>query len=227
MIKNLLEKLRFGNTLYYPGCLTHFVLPEIEANYKKILGNMGVDFIFLPEFNCCGSPVRHAGYKKDFESLKRKNSSLFKRHGITKIITNCPACYRILSDCGFNAEHITQTVWKNIKKAKARHKGRITYHDPCHLGRHSNVYEEPRNILNYLGFTVVELPGCKERSFCCGAGGGLKSNYPDMSNDIAKKILSQVSTKKLVTPCPLCYSHFKENAPKGMEVLEFSEVLIC
>lgn len=226
MLKKILEKLRFGNTLYYPGCLTHFVLPKIESNYKKILKELRIDFIFLPEFNCCGSPVKHAGYKKDFEQLKERNLLFFKKYGVTKIITNCPACYRVLSDYGLNAEHITQTVWKNIKKIKTKHKGRITYHDPCHLGRHSNVYEEPRDILKHLGFTVVELPSCKERSFCCGGGAGLKSNYPAMSNDIAKRILSQVSTKKLITPCPLCYKHFKENAPKDLEVLEFSEVLI-
>lgn len=226
MFKKILEKLSLGNVLYYPGCLTHFVLPDIEENYQKILRKLGINFIFLPEFNCCGSPVKHAGYKKDFEQLKEKNLLFFKKYGVSKIITNCPACFRVLSDYGLNVEHVTQTVWKNIKKIKTKHKGRITYHDPCHLGRHSNVYEEPRKILKHLGFTVVELPSCKERSFCCGGGAGLKSNYPTMSNDIAKRILSQVSTKKIVTPCPLCYKHFKENAPKDLKVLEFSEALI-
>lgn len=225
MLKKLLEKLTSGNVLYYPGCLTHFVLPDIEENYQKILTQLGVDFIFLPEFNCCGSPVIHAGYRKDFEGLREKNAEFLKKYGVSKIITNCPACFRILSDCGFNAEHVTQTIWKNIKKLKAKHSGKITYHDPCHLGRHSGIYEEPRNILKAIGFEVIELPNCRENSMCCGGGAGLKTNYPELANEIAKGVVEQVKTKKMVTPCPLCYKHFKENA-SGIEVLEFSEVLI-
>jgi Fe-S oxidoreductase len=64
MIGKILSKMNFGNTLYYPGCLTHHVLPDIERNYEKILRMLGIDFIFLPGFNCCGSPVKNAGYKK-------------------------------------------------------------------------------------------------------------------------------------------------------------------
>ncbi len=226
MLKRFLDKLNFGNTLYYPGCLTHHALPNIERNYDKILKILGVDFIFLPEFNCCGSPVIHAGYKRDFEKLKEKNTELFKKYSISKVITNCPACYKILSGYGLTVEHITQTIWDKVSKIKARHEEKITYHDPCHLGRHSGIYDEPRNILKAIGFEVVELHNNRENSACCGAGGGLKTNQPDLSSKIACNVLDNVKTKKLVTPCPMCYAHFRENAPKGLEVMEFSEVLL-
>ncbi len=226
MFEKILGKLNFGNTLYYPGCLTHHALPDIERNYEKILRILGVDFIFLPEFNCCGSPVTHAGYRKDFENLKGKNMEFFKKYSINKIITNCPACYKILSGYGINVEHITQTVWKRIEKIEASHTGKITYHDPCHLGRQSNIYDEPRNILKAIGFEVVELQSSMENSMCCGGGGGLKTNYPELSDGIASDVLKRVKTEKLVTPCPMCYAHFKENAPEGLKVMELSEVLV-
>jgi Fe-S oxidoreductase len=215
-----------GNMLYYPGCLTHFALPEIEGNYKRILRELGVDFIFVPDFFCCGSPVKHAGYAEDFESLVVKNKSFMKKYGVGKIITNCPACYRVLSDAEFKVEHVTQTIAARLKKVSARHSGEITYHDPCHLGRHGGIYEEPRKILAHIGFEVVELPKCREDSLCCGGGGGFRTNYPDVSGEIAKFVLSKVKTKKLVTTCPMCYRQFKDNAKGGVEVYELSELLV-
>jgi Fe-S oxidoreductase len=76
-----------------------------------------------------------------------------------------------------------------------------------------------------LGFKVIELEKNKKDSFCCGAGGGLKGNRPELANNIAKNILDNVKTKKLITTCPMCYAHFKENS-KDIQVLELSEVLV-
>ncbi len=226
MLGKLFGRIAGGNVLYYPGCLTHFALPEIEENYIKILKRMGIDAIVLPEFNCCGSPVKHAGYARDFENLKIKNAEIFRKYGIKKIITNCPACFLTLKNSGFNAEHITQTLSAKMHKLKAgSDKGKIAYHDPCHLGRHSGIYDEPRNILKHIGYEVIELASSRENSLCCGAGAGMKANHPETANKAAKICLGQCSAEKLVSTCPLCYMHFKENAPKGIEVLEFSEVL--
>ncbi len=226
MFGKILEKLNSGNTLYYPGCLTHHVLPDIEKSYESVLRTLGIGFIILPEFNCCGSPVTHAGYDKDFENLKRKNMEFFRKYSIRKIITNCPACYRVLSDYGLKVEHITQTILESIEKIKIRYTGKITYHDPCHLGRQSGIYNEPRSILKAIGFEVVEMQNSMDSSMCCGGGGGLKTNHPKLANRIAHDALKQVKTKRLITPCPMCYAHFKENAPKGLEIMEFSEVLV-
>jgi heterodisulfide reductase subunit D len=231
MFKRIMDKLlgMVKNTLYYPGCLTKYALPEILANYEKVLKKMDVDFIMLQEQEfCCGSPVIRAGYRKEFRQLKKDNLELFKQYGVSRIITSCPACYHMLkTEYGVEVEHMTQTVWKNIGKFdKDKFKGeKITYHDPCHLGRYSDIYEEPRKILEYLGFEVVELKDNHEKSLCCGGGGGIRSYDPDISKRIARLRLNQVKTKKMITPCPMCYSHLKENA-KDIEVLEFSEVLV-
>ncbi len=221
------SKVLPGNTLYYAGCLSHLADPKIEENYKEILKNLGINFVSVPEFNCCGSPVLRAGYKKDSEGLKKKNNEIFERYGITRIITNCPGCYNMfrLHYPHLKVEHITQTLNKNINSLQPVHKGKITYHDPCHLGRYAGIYYEPRHILGKLGFEVVELEKNRENSLCCGAGAGLKSNYPEIADKAAKSVLKQVQTNALVTTCPLCYMHFKENKAKNMKVFELSQIL--
>jgi Fe-S oxidoreductase len=233
MFNKIIDKLlgMVKNTLYYPGCLTKYALPEIYANYEKILRKMDIDYIMLKEQElCCGSPVLRAGYRSEFRRVKKENLELFRQYGVAKIITSCPACYNMLKEeYGVDVEHITQTVWKNISKFdKDKFKGeKITYHDPCHLGRYSGIYNEPRDILKYLGFEVVEMKDNHERSLCCGGGGGLRSYDLEASKRIAKLRLSQVKTKKLITSCPMCYSQLKENAKdRDIEVLELSEVLV-
>ncbi|MDP2908400.1 MAG: (Fe-S)-binding protein [Nanoarchaeota archaeon] len=229
MFKRFLEKVTTGNTLYFPGCMTRFVLKDLEKNYSEILKKIGVDFIMIKEFEyCCGSPVISAGFKSDFNDLVDKNLGVFKKYGVSKVITNCPACYSTFSS-NFNikAEHVTQVIWKNINKLELKKFNEaVTYHDPCHLGRYSNIYEEPRNILKALGFELVEFKRNRENAMCCGAGGGLKNNASKMASRIASLRLKDIPTKKLITCCPMCYYHLKENAPEGVEVLELSQVLI-
>jgi Fe-S oxidoreductase len=226
MLKEFLEKILPGNTLYYPGCITKFAAPEIEENYKKLLNKLGINFIVMPEFVCCGSPVLNAGYEKDFEELKKKNLELFKKYNVKKIITSCPGCYQFFRFFyGVNVEHFTQTLAKRLSKLPVTKKGPITYHDPCHLGRAGKVYDEPRDILRHIGYTVAEMKDNKERALCCGAGGGLKSNNPALAKQIALARLNQVATDSIVTPCTMCYLHMKENA-MAVKVYEMSEVLL-
>lgn len=224
----ILDKLLSKNVLYYPGCLTKFVLKDIKRNYMRILTDLGLDYIQLKsdEF-CCGSPVLSAGYKKDFENLIDKNHRIFRERAVSKIITSCPACYSIfLENYNIKVEHITETIWNNIQKLKLKDykEESVTYHDPCHLGRHSNIYDEPRFILEALNFKVVELKSNKINSLCCGAGGGLKANAPKLSAKIAKDLLSNVKTRKLITACPMCYANLKDN-DQGITVLELSQVI--
>jgi Fe-S oxidoreductase len=233
MFKELLNRIlgMVSNTLYYPGCLTKYSEPHLEENYEKILKKMDIDFIMLREQElCCGSPAIRAGYRYDFNDIKNKNLNLFKQYGVSRIITNCPACYHMLkTEYGLKVEHITQTVLKNITRFdKGKFSGeKITYHDPCHLGRYSDIYDEPRKILEYLGYEVVELKDNKEKSMCCGGGGGLRGHDLSTAKKIAKARLKDVKTKRIITPCPMCYAHLKEAAKDTeVEVIEFSEVLI-
>lgn len=236
---SFLDKILGGNILYYPGCLTKFVAKDLLKKYRKILEKIGIDFIELSEIElCCGSPALKAGYKKDFENLAKKNFEIFKEHGVKKIITNCPACFMILKkyykevlgeSWNIEVEHITQTIAKNIKKLDLdikEKKEKVTFHDPCHLGRQMGVYDEPREIIKKLGYEILEMELSKKDSFCCGGGGGVKSNEPELANKIAKDRINQARKTKaeiICTACPLCYLHLKENA-KDINVKEISQI---
>ena len=127
-------KVFSGNLMYFPGCLTHFVMPEIEDNYKQILTKLNTDFINLDNFNCCGSPVLHAGYRDDFNDLLKKNLKFFKEYNVKRFVTNCPACFKFLKEqYDMPIQHMSQLLYENMDKLKTIYDEEITYHDPCHL----------------------------------------------------------------------------------------------
>jgi len=238
---SFLEKILGGNILYYPGCLTKFVAKDLKKRYERILRKVGVDFIELSEIElCCGSPALKAGYEDDFKKNAQKNLEIFKEHSVKKIITNCPACFMVLKkeykkvlgkDWDIEVEHITQTIANKIRNSKSKTQNAerqlVSYHDPCHLGRQMGVYDEPREIIETLGYEISEMEFAKKESFCCGGGGGVKSNEPDLANRIAKERLNQAKktgAKILCTACPLCYLHLKENS-KDIEVKEIADLI--
>ena len=226
MWKRILEKLSGSNTLYYPGCVTHYALPEVEARYEELLRQAGIDFIVLSgESLCCGSPAKRAGYVADFEDLKQKNLAVLERFSVRKIITNCPGCFHTFKyEYKVDTYHISQILSPKPKNKSGSPIQSLTYHDSCHLGRWSGIYDQPRHLLANAGWNVIELQDNREHSLCCGAGGGVKSNFPDLANAIARQRLERVHNGVLCTACPLCYAHFKENA-SGIKVLELSEAL--
>lgn len=243
------------NTLYYPGCLTKFVLEQEKENYKKILLSLGIDFIMISEELCCGMPVINAGYEKDARNLARKNYEILKKYSVNKIITNCPSCYSMFKDYknllpywDIEVEHITITIRNKLKYSKIKQASseEVAYHDPCHLSRNSGISEEPREILKMIGYKIKEMKNNRENSLCCGGGAGLKVNESEIAEKIARKRIGHaidLGMKKLITPCPLCFAHMKNSGKanafpdspkprkvegfgdKGIEVLEFSYVI--
>jgi len=226
------------NTAYYPGCLTKYVLTGEMESYKRILSKLGIDFITIPEEMCCGSPAINAGYEKDARVLARKNLEIFKKYNVKRIITNCPACFKVLGrdykefmpDWDMEVDYILKVILKKIKSnpklIENKFHEKITYHDPCHLGRASGIYEEPREILRLIGFNIVEMKHNREESLCCGGGAGLRTNNPELANRIAKKRIKEAKetgVEKIITPCPMCFKHMEENS--NIKVIEFSQVL--
>jgi len=225
-----------GKTLYYPGCLTKSSLIQEMENYKEIFNKLGIDFVMLPNDEvCCGIPVLNAGYRKDAKKLAQQNFELFKKHGISKIITNCPSCYHtfktiypeLVKGWNIEVEHVTQAILKALK-AKLRNytfeeKEVVCYHDPCHLGRYECVYEEPREIIEMLGGKIKEMVHNKENSLCCGGGGGVRANFRDLAVDIAKLRVSEMpkDAEKIISPCGLCFKNIQSATDKSEEFSSF------
>ena len=217
-------------TLYYPGCLTKGVLTEQFENYKKIFNKLGIDYVLLMDEVCCGLPVLNAGYKKDVRKLALKNLELFKKNGIKKIITNCPSCYhtfnevypKLVREWDIPVEHATVTIYNKVKNRKVRFNERekVYYHDPCHLGRYSGIYEEPRKVIEILGGEIIEFKKNRKEAFCCGGGGGVRANFPDLAKKIATQKVSRAKGD-IVSPCGLCYANMKSVGDNSMEFSDF------
>ena len=239
IIKNLFSKSNRGNLAYYPGCLTRYVGKDLEENYIKILDYLNLDYIVVDEIKCCGSPALNAGYEDIFKDQIAKNISYFSSRNIKTIVTNCPACYHTFKheyskyemwkEAGFEVIHITQLLNEHLNVLKIKNKlfTRATYHDPCHLGRYSNIYDEPREIIQKCVEELEEMQFSKENAFCCGGGAGLRTTNKELSNKIAQKRVMQaeeIDVEAVITSCPLCYLHLKENS-QNLPIIELSQLL--
>jgi len=230
-----------SSTLYYPGCVTFFKFPESFKLYNKIFSRLGIEFRLIDEKICCGLSAFEAGYETEARKLVKSNFELFKQEQITSIITNSPCCYKMFSvDYGkivpdWDIE--TKNVWRMIL-AKLEEKpglikyngnGVIAYQDSCYLGRYCEIYDEPRKILELIGYDVTEISDSFEESVCCGSCGGLARTNPDLAGKIAKQRIMQakrLGIKRIVVCSFEEYELLKNNSEgSGVEILEMSDVL--
>jgi len=208
-----------ADILYYVGC-TAALTPQIEqiaVATAKILNKLEIDFsIFGEQEICCGSVAMRTGDRKAFKEVSEKNAKLFKDKGIKKIITSCAGCYRTLKkDYGnlldeieilHTVEFLNDLFNQGDFKLKKLNLD-TTYHDPCHIGRHMSIYEIPRFLLSNIS-NLKEMQTNREGAMCCGAGGGIKKGFPELSLEIAKNRIKEAEAtgvKTLVSTCPFCY----------------------
>ena len=209
--------------LYFPGCFTTSVLPEIVANYEKILDSLQIPYIMLDDLGCCGAIAFTNGYKQDFEELRGKNIEIIKDKRIKQLVTNSGNCMQTFAlYYGFSVQHITQVLVAYTNKFPVKFEEGISIYDSPSLP----VYEEPREILDALGFDVIELEKNKDQSLLCGCEGGMIQNTPELAKKMARSVFDLCTTKKLVVIDPLAYYHLRNNAPSRLEVIELSEVLL-
>ncbi len=218
----------FKKTLYFPGCSAKFQSKDVSKRHEQILNKIGIKYIKLPELEvCCGKPALEYGYVEDFKKLIQTNLDNFRAQEINKIITSCPYCYSIMKQYydEFEIEHISQTILNNINKFEKKGEGEsITYFDSCNPQKLQELYDTPRQILEKLGYRIVELENNKEKSLSCGES--LKLVSTKIAKSMAESVLSEVKTKRFVTMSPSCYLHFNENNPKGIKIIELSEVIL-
>ena len=229
--------------LYYPCCYNTYDPKLIRANKAMvaILKAAKVDFGILgPEQSCCGESVRKAGYESTFQSLAQSNIEALNKAGVTKIFTTSPHCYHTLKneypELGGNFEviHFSQYLAQLIKEGKLsftkKLDKKVTYHDSCYLGRHNNIYDEPRDILKSIpGVQLVEMANCRENSLCCGGGGGRiweETKKGERFSDIRLEQAIASGANILATACPYCTSMLEDSATtmNKTDVIEVKEI---
>ncbi|MBW1912560.1 MAG: (Fe-S)-binding protein [Deltaproteobacteria bacterium] len=235
------------NLLYFPGCVPAYdpSLGSIARATAVILEKSGANFGILgTRESCCGESVRKAGNKDLFEQLATRNIEAFKESGVTEIVVNSPHCYTTFKEDypglggNFDVIHLTQYLSRKIDQgelslSKEINK-RIVYHDPCYLGRHSNIYDEPRKVLQSIpGVELLDEVDSRENSLCCGGGGGriwMETRKGERFSDILVEQAIELGADVLVTACPYCILNFKDsvqNEDKGdvLEIKDISEIV--
>ena len=174
------------NVVFWVGCAGSFDdrAKKITKAFVKILNKTGISFAVLgAEETCTGDPAKRAGNEFLFQMQALQNITTLNSYDVTKIVTTCPHCFNTLKNeypelgGNYDVMHHTQFLKQLLKEETLTIEGgkfkgkRITFHDPCYLGRANNVYEAPRELIRKLDAELVEMKSCKSKGLCCGAGG--------------------------------------------------------
>jgi Fe-S oxidoreductase len=233
--------------LYFPGCYLSYDprLKKVATATANILNKAGVDFGILgSKENCCGESIRKTGDEELFKRLARENIKTFIDNGVKKILVSSPHCYHTFKNeypefmVDFEVVHISQYVYELIHGGRIEltkeYGKKVTYHDPCYLGRHNGIYDEPREALKKIpGLELNEMPDSLEDSLCCGGGGGriwMETPKGERFSDLRLEQAIGVGAEVLVTSCPYCISNFEDSkltldVGEGIEIKDITEIL--
>lgn len=235
-----------AEVLYFVGCTSAYRRPEMALATVKLLKAADVDFTMLGVNEpCCGSVLLRVGYIDLAKRQAERISTQLERKKVRTVVTSCAGCYRTfkkdyprsLGRFEYEALHISEFLLRLIEQGKLRPVRQVnlsvTYHDPCHLGRHSGIYEEPRKLLETLvGLRLIEMENNRRYSKCCGAGGGVLSAFPNFALNVAKKRIREaedVGAEALVTACPFCKTNLAKSADvkrSSIRVYDISEIAL-
>lgn len=225
---------------YFVGCVASYfpLVQKIPQAFVEILDKAGVDFTLLGgEEWCCGFPLIGAGMKKEAKALIQHNVETMKRKGVKRAVFACPSCYHTWVeeyDTDIEIFHSTHFIKELIHEGKITFKEqkiKVTYHDPCDLGRASGVYEHPREILRAIpGVELIEMESNRERCKCCGGGGNLEMVDPELSAALAHEKIEEIratGADTVITSCQQCVRTIMTTARrkkipiKAMDITEF------
>lgn len=235
--------------LFWVGCSGSFDdrAKKITKAFVKLLNHAKVDFAVLgTEESCTGDPAKRAGNEFAFQMQAMTNIEVLNAYEVKKIVTACPHCFNTIKneypELGGNYEvmHHTEFLKQLIDEGKIAVQGgtykgkRITFHDPCYLGRANNVYEAPRDLIEKLDAELVEMKRSKKNGLCCGAGGAQMFKEPEKGNkDInMERTEDAIETNPniVATGCPFCNTMLtdgvKFSEKEGqIKVLDIAEIL--
>jgi Fe-S oxidoreductase len=233
--------------LYFPGCYLSYDprLKKVARATATILNKAGVDFGILgTKENCCGESIRKTGDEDVFKLLAKENIKTFIDNGVKKILVSSPHCYHTFKNeypefmVKFEVIHISQYLFELIGEGRLaltkEYGKKVTYHDPCYLGRHNGIYDEPREVLKKIpGVELNEMPESREDSLCCGGGGGriwMETPKGERFSDLRVEQAIGVGAEVLVTSCPYCISNFEDSrltldVTEKIEVKDITEII--
>ena len=251
IVPTMAEKMAKGESpdiLFWVGCAGSFDdrAKKITKAIVKILNKCQVDFAVLgSEESCSGDPAKRAGNEFTFQMQAMMNIEIMNAYEVKKIVTACPHCFNTLKneypELGGNYEviHHTQLIQDLINTGKLVIEGgetfkgkKITFHDPCYLGRANDVYEAPRSLIEKLDAELVEMKRCKTKGLCCGAGGAQMFKEAEKGNKEVniERTEDALGTQAeiIATGCPFCNTMMtdgvknfeKEGAVKVLDVAE-------
>ncbi|HTH54374.1 MAG TPA: (Fe-S)-binding protein [Edaphobacter sp.] len=191
---------------------------EIIADFARVMQHLGTTFGVLKKEKCTGDPARRLGNDLVFQTLAESGLKTFETAKVQKIVAICPHCVRTIAtdwrEFGIapEIEHHSEFMARHRDHLPKQQGESIVYHDPCYLGRYRNVYEEPRAVVRQSG-SLVEAPRSHERSFCCGAGGGLAflgEEKGERVSHVRAKELAGTGAQVVGTACPFCNTMFRD-----------------
>ncbi len=220
--------------LYWVGCTAALEdrNMKVAKALAKILKAAGVNFAVLGgEESCCGEPARRLGNEYLFQMQAMKNIEIMKAHNVKKIVATCPHCFNTILneypqfDGQFEVVHHSQLIAELLREGKiklnAAGEAKLTYHDSCYLGRHNDIYEQPREIVKHLG-SPLEMERSRSKGFCCGGGGGrfwMEERVGKRISEMRVEQVMEVGAEVLAAACPYCLQMF-EDAIKAKEAEE-------
>ena len=227
--------------LFYVGCAGSFDSrnKQVTLAIAQLLNNSGISWGILgKEEKCCGDSLRRLGNEYVFDKQAKENVTLLKNKGVKKIITQCPHCYNTLKNdykqFGLDVQVIHHSELINelldSKKINITHPadnlGNIVYHDSCYLGRHNDIYDEPRNVIELsTASKPIEMNRNKNNSFCCGAGGGrmwMEENIGTRMNITRVNEAVSKNPKTIGVACPYCLTMFED----GLKDLKLNNIYV-
>ncbi len=233
--------------LFWVGCAGSFDdrAKRITKAFVNILNKAGVSFAVLgTEESCTGDPAKRAGNEFLFQMQAVTNIEVLNGYGVKKVVTTCPHCFNTIKNeypglgGHYEVMHHTSFLQKLLDEGKISLEGgsfkgkRITYHDPCYLGRANGIYEAPRTLIQKLDAELVEMRNCKKRGLCCGAGGAQMFKEPEKGDkDVNIERTEQALETRpeiIAAACPFCNTMMtdgvknkeKEDSIKIMDVAE-------
>jgi len=241
---NNIDKFKY---ILYTGCASSTDDKAIKSlqSFAKILIAAKIPFATLgKKEKCCGDLARRVGNEYLYESLVEENINILNKYKLKTFITPCPHCFNQLKNeyqqfnVNYKIKHHSEVLIDLIKDNKIKinkvtneNNVSVTYHDPCYLGRYNNKYNDVRDILNYINIPINEMDLNKEKSFCCGAGGGFMFMEEKIGTRINKDRIHQAEATKstsLITACPYCKTMLNDgiNENSSMSIKDISELIL-